>query len=163
MRAFKGPAPGCTPFEGLLPVRSSACSVRCVGTQLADAHTPSLPPVSDRFVCSKVYTQLVEEGVIVPAEDFKPPEVPMDLDYAKKAGKVRASAVLNGPCLECDGLQLIKPEVPMGLDYANKAGAVHAGLRQFLGLHGRVFGAVSMCPCSQAHLAAALHLLPSAM
>ncbi|KAI7836807.1 hypothetical protein COHA_009351 [Chlorella ohadii] len=38
----------------------------------------------------KVYQQLVDEGVITPASEFKPPEVPLDLDYAKKAGKVRA-------------------------------------------------------------------------
>lgn len=35
-----------------------------------------------------MYQQLVGEGVITPAPEFKPPEVPMDLDYAKKTGKV---------------------------------------------------------------------------
>lgn len=45
-------------------------------------HPPLLP------ACSKVYQQLVGEGVITPAPEFKPPEVPMDLDYAKKTGKV---------------------------------------------------------------------------
>jgi ATP citrate (pro-S)-lyase len=38
----------------------------------------------------KVYDQLVGEGVICPAPEFQPPQVPMDLDHAKKTGKVRA-------------------------------------------------------------------------
>ncbi|KAL4428457.1 hypothetical protein ABPG75_002546 [Micractinium tetrahymenae] len=38
----------------------------------------------------KVYGELVGQGVITPAEDSKPPEVPMDLGVAKKLGKVRA-------------------------------------------------------------------------
>ena len=37
---------------------------------------------------SKVYTELCQQGVIVPAADFAPPVVPQDLDAAKKAGKV---------------------------------------------------------------------------
>jgi hypothetical protein len=38
--------------------------------------------------CSKVYSELCQQGVIVPAADFAPPVVPQDLDAAKKAGKV---------------------------------------------------------------------------
>lgn len=46
MRALKGPAPRCLPFEGPLPVGSSAGGVRCVGSQLTDTHhTLSLLPV----------------------------------------------------------------------------------------------------------------------
>ena len=37
------------------------------------------------------YKRLVEEGTIVPQPDVKPPTIPMDLEAAKKAGKVPTS------------------------------------------------------------------------
>lgn len=38
----------------------------------------------------ETYDGLVEQGVITPIADFKPPPVPQDLNAAIKAGKVRA-------------------------------------------------------------------------
>ena len=37
------------------------------------------------------YKRLVEEGTIVPQPDVTPPTIPMDLEAAKKAGKVHYS------------------------------------------------------------------------
>ncbi len=56
-----------------------------IASGFSSSHSSAHLPLSK---CSKVYQQLVDEGVITPAPEFKPPEVPLDLDYAKKAGKV---------------------------------------------------------------------------
>lgn len=53
------------------------------------ARCPSPPIPCLRPLRSKVYGELVGQGVIVPAQDVTPPEVPMDLGAAKKQGKVR--------------------------------------------------------------------------
>ena len=37
--------------------------------------------------CRKVYGDLVDKGVIKPAPEWNPPEVPLDLDKAVKTGK----------------------------------------------------------------------------
>ena len=39
------------------------------------------------------YDRLVAEGTLVPQPDVPPPSVPMDLEAAKKAGKVTAHAL----------------------------------------------------------------------
>ena len=47
---------------------------------------PSLPPTPRR----QTYLDLVDKGMITPAPDVTPPEVPVDLAAASKAGKARA-------------------------------------------------------------------------
>ena len=47
-------------------------------------------------VIKKTYERLVEEGTLVPQPDTAPPSVPLDLEAAKKAGKV-LQAVISDP------------------------------------------------------------------
>lgn len=59
---------------------------------------PDPVPISP---CSKVFTELREQGVVSPAPEFSPPEVPMDLGAAKKAGKVGAPGAAFEPACLC--------------------------------------------------------------
>ncbi len=48
----------------------------------------------------QTYGRLVEEGVIVPAEDVVVPGIPQDLEAAMKAGKVGARLRLQSGCVQ---------------------------------------------------------------
>lgn len=49
------------------------------------------------------YQDLVQDGTIEPQADVLAPSVPMDLETAKKTGKVRCSSALTAVC--CHELQ----------------------------------------------------------
>ena len=49
-------------------------------------------------VIKKTYERLVEEGTLVPQPDTAPPSVPLDLEAAKKAGKVLQFAIYDLTC-----------------------------------------------------------------
>eukprot|EP00887_Chlorella_sp_A99_P004947 scaffold4.g4947.t1 len=56
----------------------------------------------------RVYSGLVEAGIVTPAPDYTPPEVPVDLDAAKKAGKAsRTGELMESGASVADAIGLL--------------------------------------------------------
>ena len=72
-------------------LQSDACVAASQGKNAALAEAGAIVPESFEGlegVIKETYERLVAEGSLVPQPDTAPPSVPLDLEAAKKAGKV---------------------------------------------------------------------------
>ena len=61
----------------------------------------------------KVYTDLVEKGVIVPKVEVPPPTVPMDYNWARELGLIRKPASFMTSICDERGQELLYAGVPI--------------------------------------------------
>ncbi|MCL4131765.1 UNVERIFIED_CONTAM: hypothetical protein GTU68_058027 [Idotea baltica] len=87
----------------------------------------NVPPSFDELgeLIRKVYRQLEEAGVIVPAEEVPPPTVPMDFNWARELGLIRKPASFMTSISDERGQELLYAGMP-----------ISAVLEQDLGIGG---------------------------